>query len=299
MKSKFKKWIAAGMILSPLLFCSGCGEKKDVKTEEEVISVKVNTVELKTLRDSLDYVGDIKAADEATVYSKVNGKIIEKRVREGDLVKKGDVIAYVDRDEVGFKFEKAPVEAFFNGVVGKIYVDIGMAVTQQTPIALVINMDTMKINLEIPEKYLPRLSLGQTAEIAIDAYPQDKFTGVVSQISPVVDTATRTASIELEIENYDHRLKTGMFARAQLILEEYKDVPVVLKEAVLGRSPDTYVYVVEENTAKKRKIKIGLQQDSYWRVLEGLHEGESVVVMGQQKLRDGTAVTVESGNNKE
>jgi len=280
-------------ILFIMLILAGCQEREKARVEKEAIPVRVIKVELKSIKNTLDYVDDIKAQDEAIIYPKVSGKIIEKIKEEGDRVNKGDVIAYIDRDEVGFKFEKAPVESALTGIIGRTYVDKGTSVTPQSPIALVVDMDKVKIKLDITEEYLSRIALGQKALISIQAYPDERFTGVVSKISPVLDLDTRTAPIEIVIPNDDHRLKSGMFAQAQLILEEHKDAIVIAKEAVMGREAETYVYVVEANIARQKKIKLGIHQGAFYEVEEGLKPQDLVVVMGQQKLYEGALVTTE------
>lgn len=288
----FKLTLILLFVVCCLLSVTGCG-KKQKKAVEEVIPVRVMQVEFQDIKKTLDYVGDIKAQDEAVVYPKVGGKILEKIKEDGNLIKKGEVIVYIDRDEVGFKFEKSPVESPLAGLVGRVYVDKGTSVTPQTPIALVVDMDKVKIELDIPEKYLPKVSLGQVAEIGIDAYPGKKFMGKVSKISPVVDIDTRTAPVEILVPNNDHRLRPGMFARLNLVINERKTVPVILKEALLGKEPNTYVYITNGSAAHKRNIKLGIRQGAYFEVTDGLKEGELVVVIGQQRLHDGVSVSVE------
>lgn len=280
-------------IFCTLIFITGCEQKKVTQNEEELIPVKVMKIQLKDIQKTLDYVGDIKAQDEAQVYPKVSGKIIEKLKEDGSPINKNETIAYIDRDEVGLQFEKAPVESPLTGIIGRVYVDKGTNVTPQTPIAMVVDIDKVKIELDIPEKYLPRISIGQEAGINVDAYPEEKFKGDVSKISPIVDLDTRTAPIEIIIPNTDHRLKPGMFARAQLIIEVHKNVPVILKEAVVGREPNLYVYIIENKKAVLRKITLGIRQGGSIEIPDGLKEGDLVVIMGQQKLRDGASVIVE------
>lgn len=278
---------------------TGCGGRKEKAAEQkEFVPVKAMKVSLKTIQNTLDYVGDIKAQDEVLVYPKVSGKIIEKLKEEGDAVKRGDVIVYIDRDEVGFKFEKAPVESPLTGVIGRINVDIGTQVTPQSPVGLVVDMDKVKINLDIPENYLHRISLGQSADVTVQAYAGEKFSGVVSRISPVLDLETRTAPIEIIIANPDHRLKSGMFAQVKLVIEEHKDVLVIVKEAIMGKEPGFYVYTVDGSLAHQKNIKLGIRQGANFEVIDGLKEGDLVAVMGQQKLYDGAQVSVEIENNK-
>ena len=282
-----------------LLFVFGCQKRIEKEKASEAIPVKVLKVKLEEILEALEYTGNIKAQDEALVYPKVSGKIIEKVKVDGSAINKGETLAYIDRDEVGLKFEKAPVASPLTGIVGRVYVDIGENVTVQTPIALVVDMDKVKIDLDTPEKYLPRVSQGQVAQISVDAYPQEEFSGRVTKISPVIDLETRSAPIEITVDNPQHRLQSGMFAKLKLILAEHKNVPVVLKEAVMGKEPNLYVYVVEDNKAILKQVTLGIHQGPYFEVQEGLKQGDRVVIMGQQRLQDNAPVSVEIEEGKE
>jgi membrane fusion protein, multidrug efflux system len=281
------------MVFSIIMLAAGCGARKKAAEKEDVIPVRVVKIKLQDIKETLDYVGNIHAQEEAIIYSRVAGKVIEKLKEDGSSVNKGDVIAYIDRDEVGFQFEKAPVESPLAGIIGRFYADKGENVTPQTAIAMVVDMDRVEIVLDIPEKYLSRVSLKESAEIAVDAYPEEKFTGEVSKISPIVDLETRAAPIEITADNPGHRLKSGMFADVNLIIGERKAVPVILKEAVMGRGQDSYVYVVKGDKAVLRNIALGIRQGPYYEVKEGLKEGDAVVIMGQQRLYEGAPVRVE------
>ena len=275
-----------------LLVLAGCRPKDQMKSSE-VIPVKAMRVTLSDLSETIDYIGNIKAQDEVLVYPKVSGKISEKVKEDGAFVNKGDAICYIDRDEVGLKFERAPVEAPINGVVGRVYVDLGSNVAPDTAVALVVNMDKAKIDLAIPEKYLARVSLGQEAKVFVDAYPEMEFGGKVVKISPVVDLETRAAPLEISVANPDHRLQSGMFAKVKLVVGVHKGVPVILKEALIGKEPDTYVYIVKGNKAALTRVSLGLRQGPLYEETEGVNDGDLVVVMGLERLRDGVDVRVE------
>ncbi len=287
------KFVLAVALLAALAPLAGCGKKAVLKEKQEAIPVKAMKVARRDLFKVLEYVGTVKGQDEAIVYPKVSGKIAEKVKEEGSLVNKGEAIAYIDRDEIGLQFEKAPVESPLTGVVGRVYVDIGSNVTPQTPVALVSDMAGVEIDVNIPEKYLPEVAVGQRAVIRVDAYPQEEFMGRVTMVSPVVDTETRAAPVEITIADEKHRLQSGMFAKVSLFLEERKDVPAILKEAIIGKAPSTYVYVVDNNRAFMRKITVGIHQGPYFEVREGLNAGDLVVIMGQQRLRDNVPVSAE------
>ncbi len=283
------------LIILGLFLLSGCVQPKDKEQPKAPIPVKVEKIKLRELYDALDYSGDIKAQDQAIIYPKVTGKIIEKVKEDGALINKGEVICYIDRDEVGLKFQRAPVESTLTGILGRVYVDIGENVTTATPVALVVSAEKVKIELDIPERYLPRINLGDQAQISVDSWPDEKFTGSVTKVSPVVDISTRTAPVEITVENKEYRLKSGMFAKVRLVIEAKSNVPVILKEAIMGHEPDTYVFVVEGKKAALRKISLGIRQGPYFEVREGLKEGDFVVIMGQQLLSDGASVEPENG----
>ncbi|MFA4887987.1 MAG: efflux RND transporter periplasmic adaptor subunit [Candidatus Omnitrophota bacterium] len=281
------------IVLFMALAVLGCQKEEKKQPVKAIIPVKASRVVFKDLEETIDYIGNIRAQEEVVIYPKVNGKIIEKVKEDGRLINKGEVIAYIDRDEVGFKFEKAPVESPLSGIIGRVYVDIGENVTTQTPIALVVDMRRVEIDLDIPEKYYAKIALEQKAKIRVDAYPDEEFSGKVKKISPVVDLSTRAAPIEIVVDNPEGKLRSGMFSKVSLVLAEHKNVPVILKEAIMGKAPNLYVYVIENQKSVLRKISLGVRQGPRYEVKDGLAEGELIVIMGQQRLYEGAQVIAE------
>ncbi|MBL7131699.1 MAG: efflux RND transporter periplasmic adaptor subunit [Candidatus Omnitrophica bacterium] len=268
--------------------------------QEEVIKMPVRAIEVKrgVLKEILFYVGDIKAEDEVVVYPKVSGKIIEKLAKEGDLVKEGDVLAYVDRDEVGFKFQKAPVESPIDGVLGRVYVDRGTSVSASIPIALIVNMDKVKVRIDAVERDLPKIKVGQRAEVRVDAYPEEIFVGSVEKVSPIVNLASRTAPIEIEIANLQHRLNPGSFAKVKILVKEREGVLIIPRDALIKEDSSNYVFVVKNNKAHKahkvhkQKIELGLCENNKFEVINGLKEGELIITMGNARLKEGDMIEV-------
>jgi len=296
---KFRILIVIFFFLSFAGLLTGCQRKEAQPKSEETIPVRVMKVSLREFEQAIDYVGDIKSKDEINLFSKVTGKLYEYTVKEGDRVQKGQTIALVDRDETGLKFELAKVETPISGIVGKTLLDKGANVLPSAtfiggaPLAIIVNMDEVVVKLNVPETYIPNLKMGLEAQIRVDAYPDEIFTGKVSKISQVLDTATRTLPIEITIDNSDLRLKSGMFAKVRLILGKHAPAPFILKEALIGKEPNFYVYTVQNKRAVMKKVSTGVRQGPYVEVKEGLKEGDLVVIMGQQRLYDNAAVNVE------
>ena len=271
----------------------GCAKREREEIYKQTAHpVSVTQVSRQDLKEFLFYSGDIKAEDEALVYSKVAGKLVENKVQEGDSVQKSETLALVDRDEVGYEFELAPVASPIGGVIGRTYLDKGANVTLSTAIALVVNMDEVLVKIDVTEKDLPRVAKDLIAQVKVDAYPDRAFTGQVQKVSPVVDLDTRTAPVWINIGNLQHELKPGMFARIKLKVGEHQGVLVIMREAIIEEDSQRYIFMVEDNRAYKRKIKIGLASDGKFEVLEGLKLGDKVIVMGPSDLKDGDAVKI-------
>lgn len=291
--------IFAGVILTRLFFMKRVSKPPITgkKTIEKIV-VRVMPVEKGEVRLVLSYVGSLKAKDEVDVFSKVPGKLAYYTINEGDIVEKGQTIALIDRDETGLKYELAKVETPISGIVGRTLLDKGAQVVtttsimRGTSIAIVVNMDEMIVRLNAPEQDIPYLKVGLKAEARVDAYPDEVFIGEISKVSEVVDPSTRTLPIEISVPNKDRRLKSGMFGRIKIIASLHKDVLVLLQDAVVRELGLNYVFVVEENRAYKRKVTIGIQEDSRIEVLDGVKEGEQVIIFGQQGLRDTTPVEI-------
>lgn len=271
----------------------GCAKKEveDIYRERDY-PVSVAEVRNEDLMEFLFYSGDIEAKDEAMVYSKVTGKLVENKVQEGDVVKKNQILALVDRDEIGYEFELAPVDSPIEGIVGRAYLDKGATVTLSTPIALVVNMDEVLVKVDVTEKDLPRVIKGLISEVRVDAYPEEVFVGQVQKVSPVVDLATRTAPAWINIDNTQHQLKPGMFGRIKMKIGEHKDALVIMRESVITQDSQRYVFVIKNNRAYKRKVELGLSSDGKFQVLNGLKAGEKVIVMGSMDLKDGDTVKI-------
>ena len=260
--------------------------------------VKAAPVKREDLSLILSYAASLKAKDEVNVFSKVTGKLAQYLLNEGDSIEKGQVLALVDRDETGLKYELAKIESPISGIVGRTLLDKGanvipaVGINSGTPLAVIVHMQEMSVRLYAPEQDIPYLKKGLKAKIQVDAYPEDSFEGEVSKVSEVVDSETRPLPIEITIPNKNHRLKSGLFCRVEIIALEHKDVLALKQDAVVREQNENYVFVAEDHTARKRRVTLGLRDDSRIEVLEGLKESEMVIVFGQQGLKDGATVEI-------
>ena len=139
--------------------------------DTETFIVRTEKAAVRDIEEKLVLSGSIKALEEAVLYPRVAGKLRKNLLFEGQAVARDQAVALIERDEVGVNFEPAPVPSTINGVVGRTYLDPGSSVTPQTPVALVVNQSQVRIKVDLPERYLGRVSVGQTGHVAVDAYP--------------------------------------------------------------------------------------------------------------------------------
>ena len=116
-------------------------------------------------------------------------------------------------DELKITLDNTSIPSPVDGFVGKRFLDPGAFVSNNSPVASVVDIRTVRLVANIVEKDVKRVRAGTPAVVEVDAFPGEKFSGSISRIAPVFDPATRTAEMEIEVPNPGFRLKPGMYAR--------------------------------------------------------------------------------------
>ena len=162
------------------------------------------------------------------------------------------------------------------------------------PILHVMQIDPLKVIVNISEQYFPNVKVGMPVELLVDIFPDKKFTGTVSLIYPALDPATRTFKVEVRVPNANRTLRPGMFARTIFDLGEKPGimVPDVAVQKQVGTA-ERYLYVItSDSVAERRAVKLGRQIGDRIDVLSGVEAGEQVAVTALSKLYDGAKVSV-------
>jgi membrane fusion protein (multidrug efflux system) len=157
---------------------------------------------------------------------------------------------------------------------------------------VVTDPKSLVLAINVPEGQLPKLAVGQPAEVMVDAVPGKVFAGRVSLITPRVDRATATFPVKIQISDEDEVLRTGMFARVAIVYDRRPDAVQIPRSALLDSEGPPAVFVVEGNKAVERPLKLGLSNGGFVEVLSGLGRDEKVVVVGQGALKAGAEVRV-------
>ena len=263
---------------------------------KRTFSVRSDTAKIGFVSNYTKIHGDVVSNNEVKIYPNVGGKLLERRVSVGDPVSKGTVIALVDPSKVGETYMPNPVESTVSGTILSIPVHEGDTITSSTVIATVGNLSLTKISAAVPERYLTNLRIGASAEIGFDALPGATYTARVSEMSPVVDPASRTLDIRLELGKADPRILVGMFATVKLATESRANVVVAPRSAVVLGSTEAYVFVVrDDNTVEQRGVVLGLEGEDSFEVKKGLVPGEKIVTEGKSSITNGDSVRIVDG----
>lgn len=295
--------MAAAILSSALVSCKGKSEKTAKEEETETIyAVNADIVQAGNLDDYLEFGGDVSSVSAVDVYPDAAGKISRIRVSVGDLVKKDQIIAYVDPSRPGMNYSENPVKAPISGRVTSFPPTIGTMVSQSYSIAKISDTDELQIKVNVAERFISRIRENQTAIVSFDAYPGVEFKARVFEVSPVLDTTSRTMLAKLKVEPADSRIKAGMYARVKLITDTIKGAVVIPNDAIVYRDGKPYVFTAKSESAESSvnmvSIKEGLSVDNKTEIQEGLKEGDVIIVKGQSLLSDGSKVKILSISGK-
>lgn len=187
---------------------------------------------------------------------------------------------------------EATIRAPIDGTITVRHIKLGNTLQPNSPAFEIKRSDWLEAILNVPEKELSRLEIGQLARVRVDALAGATFDGKVSRISPQIDPASGTFRVTVKLDNPQGRLKPGMFARVDVRYDSNENALLVARDAVVTQQDQSSVFVVKDGKAIRQVIHTGYTSGDQVEVTKGLAQGDEVVVTGQAGLRDGTAVRV-------
>lgn len=205
------------------------------------------------------------------------------------------------------QYQDTRITAPIAGVISMKNYELGDMAAPQMPFFEVVDMNPVKVSINVIERYLGLVTPGLDAIVTVNSYPGETFSGKVSIVNPTLDAMTRTASAEIILENADLKLKPGMFANVEIITKEKTNVPVIPDYAIIEKTVldysggsistgkvkiEKFVYTVQDSIAVKKQIETGLEHKNLVEVLSGLESGDILVTQGQHILLDSSLVNI-------
>lgn len=219
------------------------------------------------------------------------GGVTERELRNSEV---SSINAKYDFERAKIQLAKMEITAPFSGVIVDLpYYTPGTRVAANQHMVTVMNYDKMYMEINLPEKNISDIKIGQEAIITNYTIEEDTLKGVVTEISPMISTETRTFSGKLQIDNPELKLRPGMFVKADIVTAQSDSTIVIPKDIILSGSRGKYVFVVGRNSsADDRRITTGIENQDYIEVIEGLSKNDRLIIKGFETLRDNSKVKI-------
>lgn len=283
-----------------------------------------------TFSDQMEAIGTATANESATLSATVTDVATAIHFQEGTAVKAGEVLVQLKDDEERAALEDArrtasryselaktnatsiaqkdasaaalqvaearmsdrQIIAPFDGVTGFRHISPGDLLTPGTIVTTLYDLDPIKLEFTLPERFLSALAPDLAIEASTQAWPQKIFRGTITVIDPGINPVTRAVSLKAEIPNPDGKLKPGLLMTVSVIRDQRQALSVP-EGALIQQGQQHNVYVIDQdNQIRMTPVTIGSREAGYVEVIQGLKEGEIIVAEGLLKLRPSVKVTI-------
>jgi len=220
--------------------------------------------------------------------------LIESGVKQAEVMAaaKGLTQAEIDAKIAQMELERTKIRAPFAGIISDIKVSPQEYISPGRELFTLVDISKIKVQARVLESEIGKIKVGYEATLRFSAYPGKTFKGHVEAVSPIINPEDRTCAVHIAVDNTQEEIKPGMHAEVEIAADIYKDRLLVPQEAVLVRGGRKLVFAVEEGLAKWRYIEVGLENKDYAEVLDGVKEGEMVIIEGHFTLAHDARVQV-------
>ena len=252
--------------------------------------------------------------DRATLAGlKANKRLAQVQLRRVQNLLSRKVVSKSDFDEAKAKYDaadaavseqeaviaKKTIRASFAGLIGIRQVDLGQYLAPGTQIVSLQALKPIFVDYALPEREFRKIATGQAVKVAVDAYPNEAFTGKVTAVEPGVDRGNRMVQVRATMTNEDARLRPGMFAEVTSLLPGQQQVLTVPRTAISYNTYGDFVYLIANGpggklVAKRHQVATGRAREGRVEIKTGLKAGQRVVRAGLVKLRDGQPVKIDN-----
>jgi len=204
------------------------------------------------------------------------------------------------------QYENSYIKAPFNGIVASVNYEENQMVIAGMPVVQIVGTSGMKSKLQVSGTEIHLIKIGQKVRIKFPSVPNAEYNGIVSLINRAIDQTTRMLEVEVNITNPDTRLKSGMFGEFAIEIESKENVITVPEPALIPQTEikidretglqntikKHYIYVIENKKAKMVEVSTGIANNGQIEIISGLNVGDSVIVVGQNIVKEGQTVIV-------
>ncbi|HUV87373.1 MAG TPA: efflux RND transporter periplasmic adaptor subunit [bacterium] len=295
-----RKWIVIGvtaavLVIVVVLALARAAKKREQQEEfsqrrEVAVAVEVTRPEVGTIEETKMYLGTVVSTEEATVFSKIPGKVVSVPAKVGARVGAGATVAVIDYDQPGMKFRYYYAYSPLNGEVADVMVSVGDMVSPSTPLAVVVKPESVKLETEVPAETLAVMSRDQPVKIHARGYEGEYVEGEIVNLPRSLSPDSHLAKVEIKPTNKVTALRAGMFAQVEIPVARSDDALLVPPQALRREPEGTAVYVAEGGIVRRRLVELGLAREDAVEVVSGLGADEEVIVYANGDLDDGVKI---------
>lgn len=266
------------------------GPREGERVNKGDLLVKIDVSALKAALDHAE--AQFKLAED--LYQR-RRRLFERKIiakEELDQSETQRTLAATDYEQIKVKYEHGFPRSPISGVINYLYVDAGEFIDTGKPLADIVNIDRIKINVQVPELDIRFVRKGQTTPVKIDAFPEKELTGVVDFVAFKADPATKTFLVRTVIDNPAGDIRPGMIARVVFVRRLIPDALVAPLFALVDKGGERLVFIEKDGVAHARTVSIGVIEDDRVQITSGLSPGDHLIVKGQTEVEDGMKVSV-------
>jgi membrane fusion protein (multidrug efflux system) len=337
-------------MLAAVVVMTGCKDQEslanvaDTAGQAPVIPVSVTRIEPVSMQDVVFLPGETEAYEDVQVAANTSGRVEWIGPREGQAVKKGDLLAKIDvsalkasleharaafeladdlyqrrrrlfenkiiareeldQSETQLKLAAADLEQIkvrynhgfpkspITGIINHLYLEAGEYAEAGKPIANIVNIDQIKINVQVPELDVRYVKKGQLTPVKIDAFAERNLNGIVDYVAFKADPATKTFLVRSLVENPAHEIRPGMIGRVAFVRRAIADALAAPLFAVLDKGGERIVFIEKDGVALSRSISTGVIEGDRVQITSGLEAGDQLIIRGHTEVEDGMRVIV-------
>lgn len=277
---------------------AGEGELKDVRQAAEVKKAAADLADAEQRfkrAESLLESGVIarQTFDEAEARQKAAKATYDLAVQQVENLRASMQQTQATLNLAGKRLKDTQIRAPLAGAIKERSVTTGQYLKVQTPVMTIVNVDPLRVRLNVPEKMSPWVRVGRSVALTLEAYPGRTFTGRIARINPAVDEKTRTFEVEALVVNRSGELKPGSFVKANLQSDKVDTIMTIPANAAAYLFGSYKVFVLQGTTVKEREVKLGDHYGDRVEILEGLQLDDKLAVSENgQPLKDGMEVEI-------
>jgi len=217
-------------------------------------------------------------------------KIIAKEELDQSATQR--TLAATDLEQIRAKYNHGFPRSPIGGIINHLYVDVGEFIDTGKPIADIVNIDRIKINVQVPELDIRFVLDGQETPVKIDAFAERALSGTVDFVAFKADPATKTFLVRTVIENPFADIRPGMIARVAFVRRVIADALMAPLFALVDKGGERLVFIEKDGVAQSRTVSIGVIEGDRVQITDGLNPGDHLIVRGQTEVEDGMKVSV-------